>query len=356
MKNEKQWSILLLALVLATLVLVAAVTAVIDPFFHYHAPLDRLEYPLDNQRYQNDGITRHFDYDAMIIGTSMTENFLTSEYDALFGVHSIKVNYSGASFPELFDALERAIDRNPELKHVIFAIDQWFLLEGWDMLAASGDYPTYLYDENLANDVNYLLNKSVLFENTLGVLDYTRYGYTTPTFDEYSNWNDLYTFDAGLVLQNYDRPALCEVQPPLTEGQKEALAQMLRGTIVRLAREHPDIEFVCFYPPYSVLAWDRYIRQGTLEQQLEAYALASEVLLEGENIQLYSFLNDFQLVSDLNHYKDFSHHSQEINSLLLQRFANKEYLLTRETNASHWEEVGEYYRNFDYEGLLGSVG
>lgn len=46
----------------------------IDPYMHFHKPdTARYFYSLDNQRSQNDGITKHFDYDALITGTSMTE-------------------------------------------------------------------------------------------------------------------------------------------------------------------------------------------------------------------------------------------------------------------------------------------
>ena len=44
---------------------------------------------------------KHFDYDAIITGTSMTENFLSSEFDSLFGVNSVKTTFSGASYKEI---------------------------------------------------------------------------------------------------------------------------------------------------------------------------------------------------------------------------------------------------------------
>ena len=71
MKNSKVWSICCLVLALLLLLTIGGMTALIDPYFHYHAPLDQLEYPLDNQRYQNDGIVKNFSYNAMITGTSM---------------------------------------------------------------------------------------------------------------------------------------------------------------------------------------------------------------------------------------------------------------------------------------------
>ena len=79
--ESKKGSVSLRAFVLAILFLIGSVTAWVDPFFHYHAPQDRLQYPINNQRYQNNGIVRHFSYDALITGTSMTENFMASECD-----------------------------------------------------------------------------------------------------------------------------------------------------------------------------------------------------------------------------------------------------------------------------------
>lgn len=63
--SGKKWSILTLGILVFSLVVLGGLTAVIDPFFHYHAPLEGLAYPLTDpyERYQNDGIVRHFDYE-----------------------------------------------------------------------------------------------------------------------------------------------------------------------------------------------------------------------------------------------------------------------------------------------------
>ena len=77
------WIISFSVLVTAILVCVAVLTVYVDPFFHYHSPrTDEFYYTLDNQRSQNDGIVKHFDYQGIITGTSMVENFRTSEADS----------------------------------------------------------------------------------------------------------------------------------------------------------------------------------------------------------------------------------------------------------------------------------
>lgn len=123
MSSNKKWSIGVLVLSLALILGGGIMTVIVDPHFHYHAPLKHLAYPLNNQRYQNDGIMRHFTYDALITGTSMTENFKTSEFDALFGVSSIKVPFSGAYYKEINENLEHAIARNHNIKIILRCLD-----------------------------------------------------------------------------------------------------------------------------------------------------------------------------------------------------------------------------------------
>lgn len=53
----------------------------------------------------------------------MTENFKTSEMNEIFGVNSIKVPYSGATYKELNDNLIIALENNPNLKTIVRCLD-----------------------------------------------------------------------------------------------------------------------------------------------------------------------------------------------------------------------------------------
>lgn len=99
--NFKKWIFIFFTETCIITFILAAINVIVDPFFHYHKPLPGLFYILNNERYQNNGILKHFDYDAIITGTSMTENFKTSEFDKLFNVNSIKIPFSGATFKEI---------------------------------------------------------------------------------------------------------------------------------------------------------------------------------------------------------------------------------------------------------------
>ena len=92
-KSYKNWLLCMLSLALVLMIAMASVIVYVDPYFHYHGPQSNLYYELNNERSQNDGIIRHFDYDSMIIGTSMAENFKTSEAEEIFGGHFIKTTF-----------------------------------------------------------------------------------------------------------------------------------------------------------------------------------------------------------------------------------------------------------------------
>lgn len=161
--NSKIWIAGFLMLSLGTLAYIGMQTVQVDPFFHYHAPYtDSYYYDLNNQRSQNDGICRYFEYDALITGTSMTENFKTSEMDEIFGTNSIKVPYQGSTYKEINDNLKKALSNNENLKIIVRGLDMLqFFSDSDTMRFDLGEYPTYLYDDNIFNDVKYVFNRDV---------------------------------------------------------------------------------------------------------------------------------------------------------------------------------------------------
>lgn len=352
MNSNKKWSITVLLAVLVLLTCFGAVIVVIDPYFHYHGPLGTLQYPINNQRYQNDGIVKHFKYDAIITGTSMTENFKTSEFDALFGTNSIKVPFSGGSYKEINENLERAAKENPELKYVLRGLDYNSLLNDKDRMREDlGTYPTYLYDENLYNDVKYVFNKDVL-NLALHVITYTKAGNKTTAFDNYSNWMSGYTFGKEAVLASYAREEKTEGPVFMTDEDYTILKENFEQNILSLARKNPQITFYLFFTPYSIYYWDSLNQKGILKKQLQAEKAAIELLLEYDNIFLFSFFDDFGMICNLNNYKDIFHYGEMVNSRILKWMKEGKHQITRENYQEYCREIYDYYTSYDYDRLF----
>ncbi len=357
--NAKQWLKRYFLLLGAALVLTIGLVVYVDPFFHYHAPNPELYYPLNNQRSQNDGILRHFDYNAIITGNSMTENFRTSEADRLFGLDFVKTSFSGATYREINDRLTTALDTHPDTKLVIRCLDFYGFFQAPDALRQElGSYPDYLYDRNPFNDVKYVLNKDIIFQRCLPILAQRLRGEpggVTP-FDQYSYWSDQFPYGKNTVLKKR-----LELQKPyvqespvvhLTQEEADRIRANARENLVQLALDHPDTQFYCFFPPFGGAYWGSLWEGGGLEKTFEAQRLYIEACLPCENITLFSFLDWFDVITDLNNYKDDSHYGAWINTKMLQAMAAGENRLTRENYQAHLQRVLDFYSTFDYNTLL----
>lgn len=83
--SRKKWAVSFVVLYMAVMLVIGGLVVLIDPYFHFHAPIEGLSYCLEDVFYINDGVSKHFQYNAMITGTSMTRDFKTQEADELFG-------------------------------------------------------------------------------------------------------------------------------------------------------------------------------------------------------------------------------------------------------------------------------
>lgn len=351
--NSKIWSLCFLFLSLLLCVCAIFLTGTIDPYFHYHAPLDTLTYPITNERYQNYGIAEHFSYDTLITGSSMTQNFRASECDALFDAQTVKLPLSGGTFLEFSQLIHHAARSNPDLKRVFWGLDCWLLFESADAMRSGEEFPTYLYDDNLFNDTAYTLNKHILLQGTLSVLDHTYQGKPTTSFDEYTFWGHQAVFSKDNVLSAYARPQKTEppsAAPFFLENARETVTQNL----IPLVSQYPNIEFYFFFTPASILNMDSLNQESLLRYQFEACSIASDLLLEWENVHLFSFLDDYKTITNLDNYFDTIHYHDGINSLMLLEMASGHSLLTKDTYLTYWQNVCAYYEAYDYDALFDS--
>ena len=345
----KKWFQKCIRGLLLLLVLIVAVVVFVDPYFHYHKPFDFMSYRLYEERYINDGIGRHFDYDAIITGTSMAQNFKPSEMDALFGTRAVKMPFSGAGYEELSENLDRALARNGNVKMVLWAVDFNGLLRSYDWQQYE-NYPTYLYDDNPFNDVSYVLNKSILYHGVMPNALMSLTGQPRTTMDEYSSWVN----ETGLehIMLSYDRN---HVNIPATvdfgDTEKQTVIQTIENNFVDLIEKYPDTEFYLFYTPYSICYWDALNIKGTIQRQTEAEKLATEMLLKYPNVKLYNFFDQYEVICNPDYYNDDGHYSAEINSRILGWMAEGTGLLTQDNYEERLKEEQNFYLSYDYDSI-----
>lgn len=354
MENMKKWLVIYFLSVLLIAGMVMAVVAYVDPFMHYHKPLtDVFYYNLNNERSQNDGITKHFDYDALITGSSMTENFKTTELDKIFGVHSIKVPYSGGSYKELNDDLVIAMRTHPDMKVIVRCLDMDRFFDDRDAMRTDlGKYPEYLYNSNPFDDVNYLFNRDVLYTRVWNMVQDRQKGKEPgiTSFNDYENWMKSYKFGKNAVFVNPITEPTEKVA--LTEDEKSTIQENILVNVTSLADQYPETEFYYFFPPYSAAWWANKYQNGLVEKRIAAEKYIIEQILPHENIHLFSWNDRFDITTDLNNYKDINHYGEWVNSWMLVQMKQDKGRLTFENYESYLEREQNFYESYDYNSML----
>ncbi len=336
------------AAVVILLLLAAGLVFVFDPFFHYHKPIASLKEVLTKKEYQVPGTLKNFDYDSLIVGSSTAENFNNRWFDEAFGAISVKAIKSSGVTAQL-DYYIRLAAEEQKLKYVFYSLDLFALSGDPDTTFPDESMPLYLYDSNPFTDVKYLLNKDVIFED----IPYMIAESFLEDYDEGAsyNWAQYHTFSRSEALDNYNRP-----EGTAQEKTEEEYRPDIDGNVdilEKMVREDPDTIFYIFYPPYSLLWWDNMIRSGQLDQSLYAAEASMERLLPYENVKLYYFQNEEDVILDLDLYMDPIHFSEDINHWMVEEMAQDQYRITLEDYRQELEKMEQIVERIrrDYDGL-----
>lgn len=351
--KEKKWALLFIIIYISLFVLIGVTVYVVDPYFHYHKPIAGMSYSVEKEAYVNDGISKNFDYNAIITGTSMTLGFKVEEANKIFEKDFVRLSFPGEGFRKINENLENAIESNPKLDFVIRSIDTlWFISdENW---LGYDEYPEYLYDDNIFNDVKYLYNVDVLCEDVIPQIVRTFNHIEAWKFDDYVSIGKQKTEETA--RSNYEREQKGNKYWGEEEKRQafEILEKNLNRNVLSVIEKNPNIMFYLFFPPYSILWWDANNQVGPnrIEIAIEMEKFAIEKILQYENVHLYSFFNDYEMICDLRNYTDKIHYTHNVNSKILNCMKNGKYEITKDNYKQYLTEITEFYCNYDYDALF----
>lgn len=300
-----KWIIGILAAAAAAVLIFILSIFAIDPMFHYHAPLKFLSYPLVNERYQNNGIARHFDYDS-----------------------------------------------GHDIKYVIWGLDYDKMIYGKKYrYTEKGDFPDYLYNDSSLDDIKYFFDP-VVVKLAGSVVKSTVTGRAATSFDVYENWSAGYEYGRDEVIKSCELNASASKMQQLTDADRAVVTENLNENVISIVKAHPETTFYFFYPPYSIAHWGMEINNGQLDRTLGAENLITKELLKYDNVRLYSFRGNSELICNLDNYKDAKHYGEWVNSQMLQWMKNDEYRITEENLAEYEKNADDLIKSYDYDQLF----
>lgn len=332
----KKWIVAFVSILLTALIFVSLSIIIIDPVFFYHKPLKAFNYYYDDSFYQGAGIIKNFDYETLITGTSLVQNMKPSTVKELTHGEAVKVPFCGKGTETICNAVEMAVKNQPELKNVIINIDTSLLIaENED----SADYPSYLYDKNKLNDVNYFLNKDVFFEKCFSVIKNRQ---------EIESMDTAFSSEKQFYFAEFVSKSKVIELPDKDKNIFYNKINKNLNIIENLISKNPSLNFYFFIPPRNILYLKASAENDQLSCDINAYKIIYERLSKYDNVSISFFQNEVDIIGNLYNYCDGIHFSSRISDFIVRGIFSDSQKLTDENYISELENISRVYSEFDY--------
>lgn len=311
-----------------------------------------------NERYQNPGLIRHYPYDAIILGTSMTENFRPRYVDRRLGVHVLKIPIRGSTAHEQFLTARLALGTG-RVARVIWGLDHWLCSGPLDTVGSpTSPFPLFLYQDRALPYAQYLFNISTFIDSLKIILTLRLWEAPDANgLDALYAWDHTVAFSKEHAIEDL-RMAMAQSRRgqglnPAFYGLDKMQANFV-GNVLSIIDAFPHVEFDIFSPPYSILQFKYYEWQNPdlLDRFLAFRALMIRELLHRRNVHLFSFDDVPTITHDLDNYKDMAHYRVEVNEHMIDSIAIGRHRVTVEDSLGSIFRLREQTGRFDLTGAL----
>lgn len=339
--GAKRWIIAFFAFVLAVVLFLSAAAYVIDPFLQFRAKDDTY---LLRGWFVDSGLVRNYDYDTLIIGSSMVQNFDMDLWRKKLGGKPLHIGMGAISAVEIGELMNIAYDSGKADKFFI-CVDQYLFSSD----ASVSHFPEYLLRNDILSRLRYMLSYEVWFRyipvdiafmalDLMGVALPEKYA-EKKSIDRLGDWRlDFPPGTAGreAVLRYYQKG-----QFSVSAVDTENLDQRMKERIDRFldSFSYERGEHVFFFPPYSSLFWCGAQSDGYFNAYMQVKRYFAEQAMR-RGAAVYDF-QGADCTVDLDNYRDATHFMPVVSDWIIDCFARGDYLMTRENISSLLDMVAE---------------
>jgi hypothetical protein len=296
-------------------------------------------FSVSNAREYNSILIRNFSFDSMILGTSLSQGFKCSEFDAAFGGESIKLSAAAANFAEMNQFMAFAVKHKKVKRAMIDAPVHFFPMD-----QSLKEFPEEYYSEsNLtarvkkSMSINAFIDEFDFFTDRMkGKVKYTNR-------DDLYDWNRRHTCSEKVFAKHV---LYRENETYLPDDAAYARALEHAETVaLPLFKAYPETEFIVFFPPLSML----FYKDVDCNKYIALKEKIVDLLLACPNVRLYDFETAFDIMTDYNNFKDYIHYSGKINSRLIAEMAQDNYRLTGSSKRKALDDLANQIQTYDYQ-------
>ena len=346
---------------------------VYDPLHLFHKPWvtggDRIH---GDMRMQAAGIINNYDFDSIIVGTSMLRG--TSAILASKKIGGLFVNLSpnGSSISERKHFVNYALEEK-DIKDVIISFDT-----GLDnnLIISNKRFPVekynYLYDQNPINDIkaywNYkFLSCLVSFSSSSYCLGNKRNIQRPQSyFNKLSDRNKGISGVENWVNHKKGRGKAINsrikkhLNKPLNlKKYRENLKltkEIIDDSLISLVASNQNTSFHIIFPPYSRFLYSLWKQKNPYKYLLYKETLKYLVIngAEYKNFKVYSF-DDMKYLNDLDNYRDMRHYNTDMNETMLNSIRDQSNIIDPNNIASFLAKIDILNGDYDLDSELNYI-
>jgi len=338
-----------------------------DPLKLFHNHGEYKDYIQKNMREQAAGIINNWDFDSIILGTSMLENTSSKEASNLLGGNFVNLSLSGSNYSERKFVLDYALKKK-KLKKVLYSLDY---LGGF---SKGGDITKwdYLYDDNRLNDFKAYINDRYLkwlfsFHTKKWIMG-RKISLDRPNawYKDKSNAIRFGGLDHWFKSRNHKeiRRAFSQILHATKEikagnmmvtditKKLEMSKNYIDETLLSSVRKYPRTKFIFILPPYSRIKyaiWAQYDKSYFKRYKKSLKYLVSQTK-KYKNIKVYGWGTE-KFLDHISNYKDLRHYEYKINSWMLKAIKKQKGLLSMRNIDNYLKQISQKALHYDLLSL-----
>lgn len=355
--SPKQFILGVCLIPLPVVVVLFGILWLYDPLQLFHKPIFRETTFFGDMRLAARGIIRYYDFDSVILGTSMLENTSAKEAGEKLGGKWVNLSLSGSAYNERAVILEYLFGYKKPQK-IIYSLDSFTI----DSIKDSSRFD-YLYDENPLDDFKVYLNDKFMScalvwreskdcTGNKGLEELLKwFDYEGELFGGFEKWLKYGKKETIAMLKNIkDTPFVVKKDSFDLEKQRN----YIQTYVLDFVAENPKTQFYFIVPTYSRLGYrtenfgvdgksfyNRALNLKWFVQELEKYP----------NAKIYGF-DTLDYADDIASYRDFIHYNVDMNSLHLDSIKQGKHILDSNNIDSYLKAMEDKIKNYDLKPFV----
>lgn len=281
---------------------------IVDPFTYYHRPWIPINIS-SNHRYSNPGLAKHLEYNLALIGTSHVVEIESSKLSDVFGEPAVNLATTGSLIKGQSQLAEFVLQQGKA--HTLLWEMNYPSFEFGEIYSQSGEeFPLYFYKPSIETHFRYLMSMDTLMHSLRAMRNPGRVtldNRNRPPAHQFSEARVMANWDFQLQRWDSNTRRLWSMHMSSVESPET----LIERHVIPLLEQNPEVNFGLFFPPVSVMMFLQFASRGDNDFLVWLrFRDALADLTQGfPNVRLYDFQSDWNLVSDLDLYRDIEHYN-----------------------------------------------